>query len=218
MSTYRVPPSLNWLLDNRRRIDGQIQKIEEKLAKFAKKYTKAKIIVDQHDIHLPRVMRALKADLKALDQTISLHQLAIDPASIPPIRERRPSRFGNMTSAIYECFSSAPRDWLTTNEIAAFVTSRRYPDIRDYEFPAYRNAVAQHLRGLLKRGQVEQAPAKGLGKQSLWRCKNPRVVTGLVVQGDGTSFPHRDSVDSTHETTATCPLEISDEVGPRSVV
>lgn len=184
MTRYRVPPSLNWLLDNRRRIAGQIQKIEAKIEAFSHKYARAKMIVDQHDIHLPRVIRALKSDLVALDQTISLHEIEVDPEVIPPLREQvRRVRYGNMTPAIYDCFSLAPRDWVTTNEVTSFVTSKRYPNIRDYEFPEYRDAVRRHLKSMLKRGLVEEMPAKGLGKESLWRCTNPRVVIrGLVAQ------------------------------------
>lgn len=133
MSRYRVPPSLNWLLDNRRRIAGQIQKIEEKIAKFAEKYDRAKMIVDQHDIHLPKVLRTLKSDVAALDQAISLHQIEVDPTAIPPLREQeRKVRYGNMTPTIYDCFSLSPREWISTNEIASFVTTKRYPKIRDY--------------------------------------------------------------------------------------
>lgn len=224
MSTYRTPPSLSWLLDNRRRIAGQIQKVEEKLAKFAEKYARAKIIVDQHDVHLPRVLRALKADLRSLDQTIGLHQIDVDLDSIPPIREqaRRPP-YGNMTPTIYACFSLAPWDWKTTNEVAAFVASKRRPNIRDSEFPDYRKAVYRHLALMLKRGQVEQILAKGLGKQSLWRCANPKVVTGLIAQDVGipayteTGSPsYEGSAGNSHETIETCLPEISDKAGPQN--
>lgn len=182
MTTYRVPPSLNWLLDNRRRIAGQIQKIEGKIAKFAVKYARAKIIVDQHDVHLPRVIWSLKADLKALDQAISLHHIGVDAESFPSLREHRPSRFGNMNPTIYACFSLDPRGWKTTNEIAAFVVSRRFPSIQEYEFPEYRTAVHRHLNLMLKRSQVEKRTATGIRRESLWRCTNPRAVTGLVIQ------------------------------------
>lgn len=224
MSTYRTPPSLSWLLDNRRRIAGQIQKVEGKLAKFAEKYDRAKIVVDQHDVHLPRVLRALKADLRSLDQTIGLHQIDVDLDSIPPIREqaRRPA-YGNMTPTIYACFSLAPCDWKTTNEVAAFVASRRRPNIRESEFPDYRRAVYRHLKLMLKRGQVEQILAKGLGKQSLWRCANPKVVTGLVTQGAGSpaytetgSPSYKGSLDSSLETIETCRPKISDEADPQN--
>ena len=185
MTRYRVPPSLNWLLDNRRRIAGQIQKIEEKIERFSLKYARAKIIVDQHDIQLPRLLRALKSDMAALDQTISLHQIEVDAAAIPPLREQvRRVRFGNMMPTIYDCFALAPREWLTTNEIASFVTSKRYPGIRDYEFPEYRDAVRRQLKAMSKRGIAEEMHAKGLRRESLWRCTNPRIVTrGLTAQG-----------------------------------
>jgi len=198
MTTYRTPQSLNWLLDNYRRIAGQIQAVEKKLEYFSRKYAKAKIIVDQHDHHLPRVLRSLKSDLKALDQTIGMHHIAIDLDLVSPIREqtRRP-RYGNMTPSIYACFSVAPREWKTTNEIAAFVTSKRSPSIRDHHFPYYRDAVNRHLKAMLKRGQVEKMTAKGLRKESLWRCADPKVVTSLVVQTDV------DCPDSSHETTET---------------
>lgn len=213
MTTYRTPPSLSWLLDNRRRIAGQIEKIEEKLAKFGEKYARAKIIVDQHDIHLPRVIRALKADLRSLDQTIGLHQVAVDLdlALVPPIREQvRRQRYGNMTPTIHSCFALAPREWKTTNEIATFVTSKRYPDIRDYEFPDYRDAVHRHLKAMQKRGQVEQMLAKGIGKQSLWR--GIKMITGLTAHTDD------DSLGNSRETTGINPLEISSESGPQNAV
>jgi hypothetical protein len=192
MSRYKVPPSLNWLLDNRRRIAGHILKIEGKLAKFGEKYDRAKIIVNQHDVHLPALLRTLESDLAALDRAISLHQIDVDTKAIPPVREHeRRFRYGNMTPTIYDCFVLGPREWLSTNEIASFVTTKRFPKIREYEFPEYRTEVRRHLKAMLKRGLVEEMPAKGLAKDSLWRCTNPRIVLkGLATQG--VVFPARE--------------------------
>lgn len=224
MSTYRTPPSLSWLLDNRRRIAGHIQKIEGKLAKFASKYAHAKIIVDQHDIHLPRLLRSLRADLKALDQTIGLHQIAVDIDSIRPLREHAPQpRYGNMTPTIYECFSLDPRRWMTTNEITTFVSSRRCPNISEYQLVEYREAVRRHLRLMEKRSYVERIAAKGLWRESLWRCCNPRVVTGLTIH-DADGPVHRDepglssssSLGNNPETTETDLPEKCDESVPQN--
>jgi hypothetical protein len=50
-----------------------------------------------------------------------------------------------MTPTIYACFSLDPREWKTTNEIATFVTPRRYPGIRDGEFPVFISMKASDM-------------------------------------------------------------------------
>src|SRR5947209_5098536 len=66
-----IPPSLNWLVQRRARIKGLIEAIERELARRTKMQDR-----------LPD----LKLDLEALDRTIRLHEIPIDPAMIPTIR------------------------------------------------------------------------------------------------------------------------------------
>jgi hypothetical protein len=195
MTTYRIPPSLNWLIDNRRRISGQIELVEKKLERFAKKYASAKIVVDQHDIHMPRLLRSLKADLKALDQTIGMHEIPIDPELVPGIREqaRRPS-YGTMTPIINACLALDPDGWKTTTEIASFVAAKRCPDMRAGEFPPYRDAIKRRLKVMLRGRLVEHIDARGLRKESLWRRK-ARAVSSSEAQSPD------DFLGNTRETT-----------------
>jgi len=66
----RIPSSLNWLIDKRARIDGQIIKTKKRLRKVE---------------HLVNKLRALECELKSIDDTLKLHEIQIDISNIKPI-------------------------------------------------------------------------------------------------------------------------------------
>ncbi len=89
--TNRIPPSLNWLIDKRARVSGEI-------AKTKKLMKKAEALI--HDLEI------LEQKLKAIDSTLDLHEIKIDVNLINPIRShelRLNLPYGQLSKSILTC-------------------------------------------------------------------------------------------------------------------
>ena len=69
--TNRIPPSLNWLIDKRARLSGEIIKVKKSLAKVE---------------HLVNKLRKLEVALESIDNSLKLHDIQIDIENIKPKR------------------------------------------------------------------------------------------------------------------------------------
>ena len=116
----RIPPSLNWLVKKRARIHGELLKIKQQKVAYLKSYD--------------RNIKKLELDLAALDRTLFLHEIKINPNIIPPI-ELRPInqtlKYGKLTSLIFESYSCFNESELTIREIMVFVADKANLDINN---------------------------------------------------------------------------------------
>lgn len=71
--TYRIPPSLNWLIKKRGRLAGDIIKTKRSLKKVH---------------HLVTKLNKLEEELKTIDSTLKLHEIQINVENIKPIRTK----------------------------------------------------------------------------------------------------------------------------------
>ena len=69
--TNRIPPSLNWLINKRARLVGNIIKIKKKLV---------------HVQPLIDKLIELESNLKSIDSSLSMHEIKVDLDNIKPIR------------------------------------------------------------------------------------------------------------------------------------
>lgn len=77
--TYKIPPSLNWLIDKHARISGEIIRIKKRL-------TRVSLLVDR--------LKELEKNLEAVNASLKLHEIQIDESNIKPIRpSKRKSNF-----------------------------------------------------------------------------------------------------------------------------
>ncbi|WP_221763226.1 hypothetical protein [Methyloradius palustris] len=70
----RIPPSLNWLIDKRARLAGDIQRTNKALLKVQ---------------HLVSKLRELETALEAVDRSLQLHEIQVDVENIKPIRSHQ---------------------------------------------------------------------------------------------------------------------------------
>jgi hypothetical protein len=73
--SYRIPPSLAWLGQKRACISGKISRLHHELAV-------CQAAVQKKVADLERA----QADLAAVDRTIGMHEIQVDPDLIPEIR------------------------------------------------------------------------------------------------------------------------------------
>lgn len=138
MSQIRTPPSLNWLLDKRARIHGEIIKFEKShsqaVVQAKQQVLAAENSLDQARKKLsniesigPRILESLHKDLQAIDKTMGLHDIQINPDVISPICTPDAEKllpFGALTRSIFEGLKLADGKSMTTFEIVDFVIVR----------------------------------------------------------------------------------------------
>ncbi|WP_212786543.1 hypothetical protein [Ferrigenium kumadai] len=193
MGKTRTPPSLNWLINKRARLLGEINKLQKSLPE---RLEKAQLEVAQAEIRLAqakeqlayektveaRIIQALHADLQAIDTTIGMHEILINPASIPPIRSHSTKRilpYGEITRCVFDCLKYAGGGPLSTLEIAAFIASNNDLELSGESFRTLGDCVRHRLKNLRAKGKVERVnETKGPNKEGLWAL--PRDVTQPV--------------------------------------
>ncbi len=149
-----IPSSLKWLVGRRARLQGLIEARERELARIAK-------IRDR----LPE----LKLDLAALDRIIRLHEIPIDPSSIPTIQVSKSSsvrvdkwfKHGEFSRALLTTLATCESGSMSTRQLSDALLIQvglKYPkeqfDTSD-ELKFYR-LVGVRLKHLCNLGRVDR--------------------------------------------------------------
>lgn len=181
MSTYRIPPSLSWLIHNRRVVLGRKDIASEAKNKLESKYKDAKNIIQEYEV-LSQQIAELEKDLEAIDRSIGLHEVPIDISQIAKLRpHKKPSLFkhGVLVQSIYMVLSKEPTKWLSTTEIAVTVKVITNFDDAGTEFVKLRHVVRNRLIGLAFEGKIDRVNTGQLNKEGFWRQK-PSHRTGIT--------------------------------------
>jgi hypothetical protein len=172
MSEIRTPPSLKWLLDKRARLMGELHKLENayqmdvqatnsKLERAQYRVNLLKKYLDrQKAINLVRI-KDLNVSLKAIDTTLSMHAIQIDPQLISPIHSHTFPRLiahGMMTRLIYQYLSSVKCHSASSLELASYVAVQCNLDFTDDEFIAFKINVRHRLKTLTHEGKLVRLP------------------------------------------------------------
>lgn len=150
----RLPSSLKWLIDRRARVAGEIARIEASLAKCQR---------------LAEELKPLKDLLESVDQTLSLHDIAIDVSQIPLIRSKSVRvnlPYGAVTHAILTCLKVNDGMPVTTDEVATFVAVRNIDLTSDpCSMHELREAVRRRLKDMCRLGMIGRRH-KALGNET----------------------------------------------------
>lgn len=170
---WRTPPSLKWLIDKRSRMSGALIALG---AEKERMLGRLPIIETQIDV--------LRQQLAALDQTLVLHEIQMDPEDIRPVgsRRRRLMPNGLLGQAILGELSQAG-DWLSSTEILARLSCRIDPDQSDYH--QIRKCLRRRLGklgrdGILERRVTLSAKGRHDGRTpTFWRIADLRPRTEI---------------------------------------
>lgn len=185
MSQIRTPPSLKWLIDKRARLLGEISKYEntrsERIASAEKAVTDATHVLNYAKQRLaceqvvrPKLLEALREDLKAIDSTLALHEVQIDPEIIPPIRSQEAQKklpYGVITRLIYQCLAYAGKHSMTTTEIAAFIAGCNNMEVAGDSFLDLRKSVRKRLKSMCADGKIERIHSAKTTLEGRWKLK-----------------------------------------------
>ncbi len=111
----RIPPSLNWLIDKRARISGEIEKTRRSLKR-------AQVLIKE--------LEDLEVKLNAIDTTLDMHNIKINVSLIKPIVSksyRLNIPHGELTKSILTCIRLHGADNpVAKSTIHDFVVARHF--------------------------------------------------------------------------------------------
>lgn len=144
--TWRTPSALKWLITKRSRLSGALLKLDDERAKL-------------HDriASLDCRAGALLKQLAALDQTIGLHEIPMDPQNIRPVRPHARARllpYGQLSRIIFTELRLAG-GWLSTTEVVARILWH-LPERERFPVEPIRHCVRKRLRTLARKGLLDR--------------------------------------------------------------
>lgn len=169
----RLPPSLAWLISRRGRVAGEIQRIEKYFERHRRVFGKFKELNDE--------LVQLRETMASIDQTLSLHEVQIDPSNIPVIyskKQRIQLPYGELTRLVYLRIRMGNSDPVSTREIIDFVIQRHpFLEENDAEEGVKREdrvarRIHARLKTLCKVGKIERHHSKTSTQQGWWTLSN----------------------------------------------
>ncbi|STB64507.1 Uncharacterised protein [Chromobacterium violaceum] len=172
----RIPSSLNWLINKRARLLSDLQQLEKSLPRQlqsleadVQKAEQALEMARHRFLTIPeqltRGIESTRASLAAIDTTIRLHEVRIDPEIIPPIRshsKNRFTRYGGLTRMVINILHEAQAIPMTTDQISILVGRIMGVDVDGDGFSECKLSVRYRLKDLCKAKRVHRV------KPGLW--------------------------------------------------
>ncbi len=156
--TNRIPPSLNWLIDKRARIAGEIEKTKHSLKR-------AQDLIEE--------LEDLEVKLKAIDTTLELHHIKIDVSLISPIKSkelRLNIPHGELTKSILLCIKLfGENSPVSKATIVDFVIARHF-DLNASKITSVQIglSVQRRLKSLYHEGYLLRHHSKSTSNFGLW--------------------------------------------------
>jgi hypothetical protein len=166
----RTPSSMAWLIEKRRSLKGQVDRVRRQLAEAQRKVAE-----------LPRQLVALETDLAHLDGVFKLHDVEVQPSGIKGKQTRRKALlpYGVLTKQILKILREADKPVLTSVIAAGVDASLDEP--LGWRHSAYlRHRTSRRLKDLVADGAVRRHHVTVPGTQdegswSLVRQVNPET-------------------------------------------
>lgn len=180
----RLPPSLKWLMTHRGQVAGDIQRIENYFARHRRIFEKFKALNDE--------LFKLKETLVSIDQTLSLHEVQIDPSLIPAIRPQKNRLnlpYGELTRLIYQRIRIGNGQPVCSKEIVDFVI-HRYPmleksDAKENISPEGKTKRRVHaqLKNLCSAGKLIRHHSAGSTQYGWWSLPS-QAIQDIQIRAD----------------------------------
>jgi seryl-tRNA synthetase len=153
----RLPPSLNWLIDKRARLDGEIKKMQA-AADYAKELIKE--------------LSSIKEDLAAIDRAMKLHIIQVEVENIPSIRSQETRiklPHGELTRLLITRLRQANGAVLTTSELTTFVAECfSVARFEEKDHKQLYQCVRYRLKNLVSDGVVQRHRRPKKNSEAQW--------------------------------------------------
>jgi hypothetical protein len=166
--TNRIPPSLNWLIDKRARISGEIEKTRRSLKR-------AQALISE--------LEDLEVKLKAIDTTLDLHDIKIDVNLIKPIASnsyRLNIPHGELTKSILTCIRlHGGKNPVAKSIIHNFVVARHFDfDADEIPHEQVSLSIKRRLNCLYHDGLLLRHHSSNTNEYGLWSF-SPEYISDL---------------------------------------
>ncbi|MDP3607790.1 MAG: hypothetical protein Q8R74_01800 [Methylophilus sp.] len=156
--TNRIPPSLNWLIDKRARISGEIEKTRRSLKR-------AQVLIKE--------LEELEVKLKAIDTALDLHDIKIDVNLIKPIASntyRLNIPHGDLTKSILTCIRlNGTNKPVAKSVIHNFVVARHFDfDADEITHAQVSLSIKRRLNCLYHKGLLLRHHSPNTSEYGLW--------------------------------------------------
>lgn len=143
--TGRLPPSLNWLIDKRARLDGEIKKMQDAV-------NCARQLIQE--------LSTIEEDLRAVDRTLKLHIIQVETENISPIRShynRVKLPYGELTRLLLSRLRKSNGIPISTYELTLFIAECfTAAGAEEKDFKKLRMSVRTRLKNLVRDGVVQR--------------------------------------------------------------
>ncbi|WP_251358632.1 hypothetical protein [Kangiella sp. TOML190] len=155
----RIPASLNWLIKKRSSIEGKIIRLRQERDIYTEPFDR-------------RILK-LQEDLNALDKTIRLHEIQINPKVIPttqdqPVKKAIKNR--TIKQLILRYFEKNDNKALSTKDVLDHISSN-YAISDDITYPKFYKSIRNSLYAMCTQGVLECLPVKNNAAKRYYRLK-----------------------------------------------
>lgn len=159
--TSKTPSSLKWLLDKRSRLSGSLEQCTSELASTETRHGE-----------LTKELARLQQLLRALDQTIGLHEIRVDPKLISDTRTKQPALFGHgkITKIVLQSLRREPGRWTTTGELVVSICTQAQVDQQSFDQVYLRRLIRRRLQSMCKCGLLERS-GRAKNEEQRWRLR-----------------------------------------------
>ena len=184
----KIPSALKWMLTRRARLMGERQRLESRLpslvarleseiAAMERRLTSCRQRLAIARQYGPERLKTLDVDLAAIDVSIRLYGVEIDPSKLSPIRGQYKGwamDYGQMTRLILRALSEAGGAELTTTEVALILSSQADMAMPDNEFQDFRIRVRRRMRRLAAIGAIRRVHVANTSLEGRWAAASQR--------------------------------------------
>jgi hypothetical protein len=156
----KIPSSLKWLANKRARTAYKLELFRRRLD-----------VLKSETVDIESSVQSIQADLDAIDRTISMHEIQLNPEKIPFIQSKpRLLNFANknLTKLMVSYLKSQGNQWSPTNQIVAHVwQAAGFPGEFD---PEFRLAIRHRLKDHVRANKIERTKQRSTRKEQVqWR-------------------------------------------------
>jgi len=180
--TVRIPSSLKWLINRHARLLSEISRVEKELCENQKAHRqllqenkKIEAVSSSNLDARKAYLQQLRTDIKAIDSTLLLHDIPINPEIIKPLKTQSSPRllqFGEMTRLIFSCLKFAGGEFRLTSEIFAFVITNCRRKLTEDEQKYLRFRLGKRLVALRSKGLIKNVNQAKSNYEGRWELAN----------------------------------------------
>jgi hypothetical protein len=173
--SFRIPPSLKWLLKQRKNIEANIQVANKRLASDLQTLESNRRSVErEHEI----LLRQLRGDLAAINHALQLHEVRVPhqttvETNANVVLHPRRSGWGVLTRYVLAALAIRAPQPMTTTEVTAYVVANGVFDPPIEDFSIAREKVRWRLKALCAKGKLVRVHTPRGRNEGLWLSRYP---------------------------------------------